>query len=304
MSSFKTQKTILITGASSGIGLELVKLLRKDLQCRIVATALPSSLPLFEQAGITENESLKIFPLDISDLGQIVQVVYQLKEIQWMPDILVNNAGISYRTTVEDMDDEDDYRLMKINYFGAVGLIRRCLPHMRQQRYGRIINVSSVAGMMAMPTMGAYSATKWALEGLTETLWYELKPWNIRVSLVEPGFINSLAFKKVLMPKEFEIQKSPYYWYYHYMTHFVEKLMGYSPATSQSVAQSIYKIMKKKRPRLRNPITIDAYFFDVLRRLTPRFLYHRILYHSLPQINHWLDPIPLNEDLNASKSQK
>lgn len=110
-------------------------------------------------------------------------------------DVLVNNAGVAYRAVVEHVTEEDRLRQFGVNFLGPMEMVRLCLPSMRKKRAGRIINVSSVSGMMAMPTMGVYCASKFALEGASEALWYEVKPWNIRVTLVQPGFINSDSFQ-------------------------------------------------------------------------------------------------------------
>ncbi len=204
-------------------------------------------------------------------------------------DILINNAGVSYRSVVEDMSVEDEQTQLQINYLGAMHLIRECLPAMRERRSGRIINVSSVSGMMAMPTMASYSASKFALEGASESLWYELKPWNIHTTLVRPGFINSLAFRKVLYSKKRQAQDgpSPYDAHYENMTTFVESIMQRSPCTSESVAKAIFKVARMKRPPLRLPGTTDARIFYFVRRILPRALYHALLYRFLPGIRQW-----------------
>lgn len=95
------------------------------------------------------------------------------------------------------MTVDDEQTQMQINYFWPMHLIRDWIPAMRERRSGRIINISSAGGMMAMPTMASYSASKFALEGANESLWHELKPWNYKVTLVRLGCINSLAFHKV-----------------------------------------------------------------------------------------------------------
>jgi len=283
-----TPTTVLITGCSSGIGRALLPLFNRA-PYRIVATALPDSINAFEGDPIAESERIWIRQLDIVDYDKVTKIVRETEE-RWGPiDILINNAGISYRSVVEDMTIEDEQRQMQVNYLGPMHLTRECLPAMRKRRSGRIINVSSVGGMMAMPTMASYSASKFALEGATESLWYELKPWNIHATLVRPGFINSLAFRKVLYSKKRQDASgpSPYDSHYSHMTRFVEKLMGMSPCTSDSVAQSIFKVTRMRKPPLRMPGTTDARLFYFLRRLLPRAFYHYLLYRTLPGIRQW-----------------
>jgi short-subunit dehydrogenase len=162
---------------------------------------------------------------------------------------------------------------------------------MRAKRAGRIITVSSVGGMMAMPTMAAYSASKFALEGAHEALWYEVRPWGIRVSLVQPGFVDSDGFQKVrYTPKsgrsEHELAE-PYHEHYVNMGPFIGRLMKLSPATPESVADVVLKTMRRRRPPLRIPATMDARLFSFLRRILPRNAYHWLLYQMLPRVDTW-----------------
>ena len=205
--------------------------------------------------------------------------------------MLINNAGVAYRSVVEYVTEEERIEQMSVNFRGPMELARLVLPYMRQQRSGRIINVSSVGGMMAMPTMAVYSASKFALEGATESLYYEVKPWNIKVSLIEPGFIHSSSFQKVhytsLGAHADRDPEDPYYMHYHHMTPFIERMMDLTLATPEKVARRILKTVTSKRPPLRVRATPDAYVFDMLRRALPRRLYHWILYHSLPGVSEW-----------------
>jgi short-subunit dehydrogenase len=162
---------------------------------------------------------------------------------------------------------------------------------MRAKRAGQIITVSSVGGMMAMPTMAAYSASKFAVEGAHEALWYEVRPWGIRVSLVQPGFVHSDGFKKVrYTPKsdrsEHELTE-PYHEHYVNMAPFIARVMKSSRATPESVAGVVLKTMRRRRPPLRVPATFDAFAFSVLRRILPRSTYHWLLYKMLPRVDTW-----------------
>ncbi|MEE2960929.1 MAG: SDR family oxidoreductase [Myxococcota bacterium] len=280
---------VLITGSSSGVGLELLRLLQKKGQYRIVATARPDSCGRFAEYGIQDSENLLIQELEVSDFESHREVVERACTKWGTVNILVNNAGISYRSAIEDMSPEEEVDQMTVNYLGPINLIRLVIPLMRAQGFGRIINVSSVGGMMAMPTMGSYSASKWALEGVSEALWYELRPWNIHVSLVQPGFINSDGFTRVRIPQLLidSPEMSVYGACYDSMAAFVHRLMVRSPSSALHVAKVILKTMGKEHPHLRVPGTWDAFFFHMLRRLLPRSLYHRILYMGLPGKTKW-----------------
>ena len=284
-------KVVLITGAGSGIGLALTKLLYTKTNLRIIASARPLALKNLSTQGYTDNERLRLRPLDILSSNSRRIVIKEIESLWGGIDILVNNAGISFRSSLEDMDTSEEELQMATNYFGPLGLIRELLPHMRAQHSGHIINVSSVGGMMAMPTMGSYSASKFALEGASEALWYELKPWGISVNLIQPGFINSNSFKKVYLSNKAR-SISDYDQYYKNMGGFINNLMLKALATPESVALKILKLIENGKGPLRGPATIDAHIFSLLRRTLPRELYHQILYRCLPNIKSWV-----NEDL-------
>ena len=180
---------------------------------------------------------------------------------------------------------------MDVNFRSPMELIRLVLPGMRNKRAGRILTVSSVGGMMAMPTMAVYSASKFALEGAHESLWYEVRPWGIHVSLVQPGFIDSDGFQKVrYTPKsdrsEHELAE-PYHEHYVNMSPFIERLMRRSTSTPDSVARVVLRTMRRRNPPLRVPATLDARLFAFLRRILPRSVYHGLLYRMLPNVRLW-----------------
>ncbi len=283
-------KVILITGASTGIGLAIAKNLLKTHH-HLVLTARQSSLPRFAQEGIEPSAKVWIRPLDIRHADERRNLIEEVNKTLGGVDILINNAGIAYRAVLEHATEAELMDQFAVNFRGPMDLIRLVLPKMRQKHSGKIINISSVGGMMAMPTMGAYSASKFALEGASEALYYEVKPWGISVSLIQPGFIHSDAFKKVpyteLSKNGSSDPYNPYYQHYHNMEPFIGKLMDRSPDTPDSVAKLVLKVIKNPKPPLRIAGTLDARFFYYLRRLLPRSLYHWMLYKLLPKVKSW-----------------
>lgn len=280
-------RVVLITGAGSGIGLALCQLLREREDFRVVATARTLAMKNLVGQGFRDDGRFLIRPLDVISHNSRKVLIREIESLWGGVDVLVNNAGISFRSSLEDMDASEEELQMATNYFGPLALIREVLPLMRQKRRGQIINVSSVGGMMAMPTMGSYSASKFALEGASEALWYELKPWNISVSLIQPGMINSNSFRKVY--RSAKSKSSPVYSaYYRSMGAFIEKMMTNASATPESVAAKILTLIERGQGPLRVPATLDAHIFSALRRLLPRHLYHAVLYHFLPSINEWV----------------
>ena len=149
-----------------------------------------------------------------------------------------------------------------------------------------------IVGIAIMPpTMALYSASKFALEGACESLWYEVRPWGIRVSLVEPGFIHSDSFGRTRYTPESERGMSdpanPYHLHYQHMASFIARLMTAARATPDDLARKILSVMAHPNPPLRVPATLDAHFFHLLRRVLPRRFYHWVLYRSLPGVRGW-----------------
>lgn len=251
-------------------------------------TARAGSLHRLAEAGVHSGASVAVLPLDVSSDAERRTAVRHAEEQWGGVDVLINNAGISYRAALEDMSTEDERHQQEVNHLGPLALCRLVLPHMRSQRWGRILNVSSVSGMMAMPTMGSYSASKWALEGASESLWYEARPWGVRVTLIQPGFIHSDSFTHVLTPDGLDPERSDYAEYYRHMKPFIARLMQRAHATSDDVAVRILRCAQRRKPPLRLAVTRDARVFYLLRRLLPRRVYHALLYRLLPGVSGWV----------------
>jgi short-subunit dehydrogenase len=283
--------TVLLTGASRGLGLAIARALIDAGRYRVLLTARQGSLHRFAEAGIHEGEHVKLRALDVTSADERLGIVEEAAEDWGGVDVLINNAGITYRAVVEHITDADRVAQFEVNYNAPMELTRLVLAGMRERRFGRIINVSSVGGMMAMPTMSVYSASKFALEGASEALFYEVRPWNISVTLVQPGFINSDGFEQVRYTGQsqtaHEIERSPYHAHYSFMSGFIGRMMRRSPATPASVARKVLSVIEQRRPHLRVPATLDASLFALLRRLLPRAIYHWVLYRMLPGIRQW-----------------
>jgi short-subunit dehydrogenase len=284
-------QNVLITGASSGLGLALARRLIPARDLRLILTARKESLCRFAREGLFENDTMHIRPLRVNTESERNEVVNEIEARWGGVDILINNAGVAYRGVLEHLSQEELERQMQINFTAPLQLIQLVLPGMRKKRKGRIINVSSASGILAMPTMTPYSASKWALEGVSEALWYEMRPWNIHVTVVQPGFINSDSFLNTRMTaKSLEATNEvddPYHEHYFYMDRLIKKSMPKAPSTPDSVAAKIEKVMRARRPPLRMAATIDAWLFSLMRRYLPRPLFHKILYHALPHIKDW-----------------
>lgn len=282
---------LLVTGASAGLGLALAKRLLRETRHRLVLTARDASLARFAAVGIEPGPRVRLVALDVADPASRAAALANV-EAEWGGvEILVNNAGLATRAVAEHIADADMRQILAVNFLGPLDLIRRVLPGMRARRRGRIVTVSSVGGMMAMPTMAAYSASKFAIEGACESLWYEVRPWGIGVSLVEPGFINSDSFTRTIHTRRSARavgdNADPYHAHYDAMAGMIARLMRRTWATPEHVAGQIIRTIRARDPRLRVRATPDALVFDYLRRWLPRRLYHRVLYACLPGVRRW-----------------
>lgn len=177
-------KTILITGASRGFGKIWAKaLLQRGDQVAATARNLDDLNDLVEEFG--DN----IFPvqLDVTDRGQSFAAAKQVYDRFGKLDVLINNAGYGVFGAVEEVSEEEARRQMDVNVFGSLWITQAVLPYMREQQSGHIIQISSVLGLFTLPTLGVYNASKFAVEGLFETLATEVDEFGIHVTLVEPN---------------------------------------------------------------------------------------------------------------------
>lgn len=269
-------RTILITGCSSGIGRCVARGL-KARGYRVFATARRA-----EDVEALASEGFESLRLDLDDPGSIAAAVDEtLARTDGCLHALFNNGAYGQPGAVEDLSREVLRRQFETNLFGWHELTNRVLPVMRRQGYGRIIHNSSILGFMALPFRGAYTASKYALEGLTDTLRLELHDTGIHVSLIEPGPIESrfrqnayAAYKRNLDP-----QTSAYRSRYLKME---ERLLKEGPAAPftlppEAVLKKVIQALESRRPRARYYVTFPTHLFGVLKRLLTQEMLDRLL---------------------------
>jgi NAD(P)-dependent dehydrogenase (short-subunit alcohol dehydrogenase family) len=191
----------LITGCSSGIGLRsALEMARRGHRVFASMRNLESAHYLRDKAD-NEQLSVEIIQLDVTDIDSVAAAIAHVTERGGRLDVVVNNAGFGSFGPVEDCSDEDLKQVFETNFFGAIRVTRAALPTLRAQRRGTIIMVSSVSGLRTFPFLSVYSASKFALEAIGNGLRYELRPFGIRVVLVEPGNFTTRAGVNMHYPK-------------------------------------------------------------------------------------------------------
>jgi NAD(P)-dependent dehydrogenase (short-subunit alcohol dehydrogenase family) len=178
-------RTALVTGASAGIGEAIaIRLAAEGFRVYAGARRLDRMEPL-------KAKGIRVLPLDVTDEASIAGAVAAIEAESGGIDVLVNNAGYGSYGAVEDVPLDEARRQFEVNVFGLAALTRIVLPYMRRQRWGRVINITSIGGVRAFPFGGWYHATKFAVEGLSSSLRQELRPFGVDVVLIRPGTIKS-----------------------------------------------------------------------------------------------------------------
>jgi NAD(P)-dependent dehydrogenase (short-subunit alcohol dehydrogenase family) len=251
------QKVVLITGASSGAGQATARLLSQK-GCKVFGTSRnPSSTePL---------PNVEMLVLDVRADESVTACVKTVSERVGHLDVLVNNAGYELAGALEEVSLDEAKAQFETNFFGIVRMVKAVLPLMRQQKGGQIINISSLAGLSPIPFMGMYSASKFAVEGYTEALRLEVKPFNIHVSQIEAGFLKTPMMNNRQMAAErigeYEL------WRQHALDAIREyEQKGPGP---ELVAETVLKIIASNTPRLRYLIGQQAKLVSRLRRFLP-----------------------------------
>ncbi len=265
------ERVAIVTGCSSGIG-EATAIAFARAGYRVYAGVRQTGAmgPLAARA---ESDLLRPIQIDITDRTQVSAAVRAVLGEAGHVDVLVNNAGYALVGAMEDLDDAALARQFETNLFGHLALTRAVLPSMRRRRSGVVVNVSSLAGRVSVPLMGAYCATKFALEAATMALRLELRPWNVYASLVEPGPVRTRFDEAALEISRdiLENPDSPYAGAYRLTrAYFADPI--YSAASPGQVARTILRAASARRPRVRYTVR----WRDALVAVFSRLAYTRL----------------------------
>jgi short-subunit dehydrogenase len=203
-----------------------------------------------------ENHSLKILRLDVNDNQSIKLAVKKILTDTGRIDVLINNAGYGMFGPVEEITTQEVKKQFETNFFGTIRLIKAIVPIMRKQGNGTIVNISSMVGRFGVPLNSAYVSSKFAVEGLSESISFELEEFGIRVIVIEPGVVNSDFFHNVKV-KGMNLE-SPYHKLMERRVNFLDKAMKNSLTSSYDVADTILEALNSKDPKFRYVIGNDA----------------------------------------------
>ncbi|HIK16857.1 MAG TPA: SDR family oxidoreductase [Leptolyngbyaceae cyanobacterium M33_DOE_097] len=266
-------KTVFVTGASSGIGKATVDIFQRN-GWNVVATMRSPETA----TDLTEQNVLRL-RLDVTESGSIQAAVEAAIAKFGSIDVLVNNAGYALIGTFEACTPEQIQRQFETNVFGLMNVTRAVLPGMRDRNTGTIINLSSIGGRMAFPLYSLYHATKWAVDGFSDSLQYELEPFNIRVRIIEPGPIKTDFYSRSL-----DLATQPHLTAYDAIAQKVLpnlKRIGETGSPPEVTAAVIYQAAIDPSKRLRYPAGGNASALLALRKYLPDVLFKQIVRYAM-----------------------
>ncbi|MEK4572886.1 oxidoreductase [Bacillus sp. FSL E2-8868] len=279
------KKIAIITGASSGFGLlTTLELAKKDYFVIATMRNLEKQIDLISQATKLDlQQNIKVQQLDVTDQGSIHNFQLFLNEINRI-DILINNAGYANGGFIEEIRVEDYRKQFETNLFGAISITQLVLPYMRKQKSGKIINISSISGKVGFPGLSPYVSSKYALEGWSESLRLEVKPFGIDVALLEPGSYNTNIWEvgKQLAENQSDTT-SPY-------KEYMDKIQKHinngndTLGNPMDVANKIVEIAEARRTTLRYPIGKGVKFMIFAKKVLPWRLWEFLVLRSFKKM--------------------
>jgi len=260
-------KVVLITGGSSGIG-KSIGILLAEKGYTVYGTSR-------NPAKFKDFTAFKLIALDVHNTETIQKAVATIIAAEGRLDVLINNAGVGITGPIEETPDEEIHNAFQTNLYGPIAVMKAVLPQMRTQKSGLIINVTSIAGYMGLPYRGVYSATKGALELVTEAMRMEVKMFGIEITNVAPGdFATNIAAGRYHTPV---FENSPYKEVYGNMLTEMDAHVD-SGSDPKIMAESVLKIIQTKKPKIHYKVGAFMQKFSiVLKRILPDKVYEKML---------------------------
>ena len=253
------EKVAIVTGSSSGIGFETSLALAREGYFTYATMRDTTKSNKIKEIAQKENLKINVLELDVDDEKSVKSAIAQILDQKQRIDVLVNNAGWGLWGCVEDVSVDEFKEQFETNFFSIIRLIQEVAPAMRKQGSGTIVNVSSVVGRIGFPASPAYISSKFALEGLSESLRFEFAPFGVDVIIIEPGVIKTDFMKNMKMAKKSELDTV----YKDITTKVVSgvKMMVEMGTPPKEVANTIVKAIKDKKPLPRYVVGNDALMF-------------------------------------------
>lgn len=277
-----TSKVALITGGTSGIGRETALKLARNGYIVYVSTRDLDKPAVNEIKEIAKNENLKIdvLYLNLTQSDSIKSAVDTIIKNEGKIDLLINNAAVGYFSAVEDIDIQEFLFQFEVNVAGVIETIQQVIPHMRKQKNGKIINISSILGFSTVPLNAPYSTSKYAIESISETLALELKPFGIDVVIVQPGDFHS-SFIKNAKHASYD-ENSPYYQLYKRKDDKMNSgtAIGRSP---EVFADKMLQICESENPKLRYMVGREV----LIKKLLHTILIDKLWIKFLSRFYNW-----------------
>jgi NAD(P)-dependent dehydrogenase (short-subunit alcohol dehydrogenase family) len=256
-------KVAIVTGSATGIGYETALHLAKNGFSTYATMRNLQKAKEIKETADAESLPLDVIQLDVTDNVSITQAIDTVISQSGRIDVLVNNAGYGLIGSIEDMSIEELKAQYETNVFGIFRVTKAVLPHMRKQHGGSIINISSIAGRIALPLYSAYVSTKFAIEGLSESMAYELEPFGIKVAIIEPGAIKT-NFRREQAAKG-SSEDSPYSSLMQSPSKAIEEMLKHR-LYPEEVAKTVIQAIENPKPKLRYVVGKDAEELIELRR--------------------------------------
>ena len=249
------ESVAVVTGSSTGSGFETSLLLAKNGYHTYATMRNLDKSSRIKEIAKKDNLPVEVLQLDVTDDKSVTDAISEISNKQGRIDVLVNNAGYGFMGSVEDSILDEIKAQFETNFFGAIRVMKKVIPIMRKQKTGTIVNVSSIAGRIGFPMGSAYVSSKFALEGLSESMSYELKQFGIKIILIEPGVINT-NFAFVTPKKVLDTNSS----YSQLMNKLEENLFSTIPngTSPKEVANVILRAMTEASPEHRYLVGNDA----------------------------------------------
>jgi len=251
------RQVALITGCSSGIGYETSLALARSGFCTYAGVRNTKNSDILEKKIAKEKLDLNILQLDVNDKSSIDNAINRIKTEEKRIDVLINNAGYGLVGFFEELGLDEIRKQFETNFFGVLNVTKKVIPIMREQNRGTIINLSSGAGQVGFPGISAYVSTKFAIEGFSESLMYELFPFGIRVIIIEPGVIKTNFFNNCIVSDKSSKKGSLYSNSLKKIQNNIELMQEHATPPIE-VAKVILQALKSDEPKQRYVVGNDA----------------------------------------------